>query len=82
MSEDFIRNDAESKDFCDKNKFINFFRSSAKLGININEAMEYLIKSIITRLENCTFDALLENDKKSIILTNQKNVIEKQKKCC
>ena len=43
--------DAEVKEFADKNKFINVFKTSAKMGNGIEECMEFLITTIIDRLE-------------------------------
>ena len=43
--------DAEVKEFADKNTFINVFKTSAKMGNGIEECMEFLITAIIDRLE-------------------------------
>lgn len=40
------------KEFAEKNEFIGSFRASAKVGTNINESMDFLIRNIIKRLED------------------------------
>ena len=36
--------------FANENKFASCFRTSAKTGYNINEAMKYLIETVIDRM--------------------------------
>lgn len=78
-------NVSELKEFSEKNKFIGFFRTSAKLGIKINESMEFLIKNIIERLSKSSKE-VLENDRKSIVIQSKSpsnNYKEKIKdNCC
>ena len=40
------------KEFAEKNEFCGCFRTSAKTGVNINEAIEFIIKTIIYRMED------------------------------
>ena len=86
VSEEEIKNDVEIKDFIKKNKFIDVFRSSAKQGINVNEAMEYMISQIINKQESInknTETAVNERDKRSIVLDTRKaNNKEKSKDGC
>ena len=88
VSEEVIRNENDIKEFVDKNKFVNFFRSSAKAGININESMEYIISHIIAKQESISFakgSEINENDKKSIVLEplkNNYNSKENKANCC
>ncbi len=72
VPQDQIKNDSELKDFSEKQKFIGCFRSSAKMGININESMELLIKNIVERL-SLSSDEVLDKDRKSIVLENPDN---------
>ena len=54
------------------------------MGININESMEFLINTIVDRL-NLSSDECLEKDRKSILLNSKpQNNIDSQKKdnCC
>lgn len=86
MSEEEIKNDVEIKDFVKKNKFVEVFRSSAKQGINVNEAMEFIISQIINKQEtiNKNTDTVVnERDKRSIVLDTRKtNNKEKSKDGC
>lgn len=86
VSEEEIKNDVEIKDFVKKNKFIDVFRSSAKQGINVNEAMEYMISRIINKQESInknTETTVNERDKRSIVLDTRKaNNKEKSKDGC
>ena len=68
------KDDAEVKEFADKNKFINVFKTSAKMGIGIEECMEFLINTIIERLEKCAKDGKnpLEKERSSIVLQSSK----------
>ena len=88
VSEEVIRNENDIKEFVDKNKFVNFFRSSAKAGININESMEYIISHIIAKQESICIakgSEVNDNDKKSIVLDpmkNHYNAKENKSNCC
>lgn len=86
VSEEEVKNDAEIKDFTKKNKFIDIFRSSAKQGINVNEAMEFIISHIINKQESInknTETIVNERDKRSIVLDTRKtNNKEKPKDGC
>ena len=66
VNEDFIENDSEIQKFAKDNNFDNLFKTSAKLGIGIDESMDYLIKNILERIEK------FKND-------NEKNPIEKNR---
>jgi translation initiation factor 2 gamma subunit (eIF-2gamma) len=82
VSEDILKNDTEIKDFSKKNKFIGVFRTSAKIGINVSESMEYLIKTIIERLEdNSKNNKFIEKDSRSIVLEN-KTFNKRKENCC
>ena len=39
------------KDFCEKNKFLRCFKTSAKTGTNIEEAMMFLISNIVDKMD-------------------------------
>ncbi len=83
VSQEEASNLSELKDFSEKNKFIGYFRSSAKKGININESMEFLIKTIVEKMGAAT-DEVLEKDRKSIVLESHKYVQnnKENKPCC
>ena len=82
------QDDQSLKDFAEKNGFIGCFRSSAKAGINIGEAMEYLIKNIVERMENFASKGndVFTTDRKSVVLDQEKHTTSAIKKkkdgCC
>lgn len=68
-------NDESVREFAEKNRFINVFKTSAKMGIGIDECMEFLITSIIERMEKCTTpgkDPFQKDARSSIVLQAQK----------
>ena len=73
LEENEYDNIEELKEFSDNNEFINCFRTSAKTGLNLNEAMSYLIGHIIHKLKNLS-DKDIANDRKSIVLEPEKHV--------
>lgn len=53
LVDESTRNNMERiRQFQTQNEFINFFRTSVKMNINIQETMNYLIETIIDRMEN------------------------------
>ena len=47
-----VENDPELQEFAKNNEFCGCFRTSAKTGLNISESMEFLIKTIVKRMED------------------------------
>lgn len=88
VSEEQVKDDAEIKEFAKKNKFIDVYRSSAKQGTNVNEAMEFLISQIINKQETMVKDVehfVNERDKRSIVLETRPTTSNKDKNkdgCC
>ena len=89
-NEENNNNDDEEmiKDFCQKNKFIRCFKTSAKTGTNIEEAMNFLIGNIVDKMESIASSGTnpFEKDRKSLVLDNSKHT-EKNKEnnpgaCC
>ena len=78
----------EMKEFCEKHSFLRCFKTSAKTGTNIDEAMNFLISSIIDKMESLTQNGTnpFENDRKSMVLLNNKhsdsNKESSQNGCC
>ena len=82
-------NDEEDKmkEFCEKNQFLRCFRTSAKTGTNIEEAMNFLISTIIDKMEKITTSGSnpFEKDRKSLVLQSSKhkdNNKENNQGCC
>ena len=82
-------NDEEDKmkEFCEKNQFLRCFITSAKTGTNIEEAMNFLISTIIDKMEKITTSGSnpFEKDRKSLVLQSSKhkdNNKENNQGCC
>ena len=78
----------EMKEFCEKNSFLRCFKTSAKTGTNIDEAMNFLISTIIDKMESLTQSGAnpFEKDRKSMVLQSNKhsesNKESSQNGCC
>ena len=87
VEDDKIKNNSEIKKFAEDNKFNGFFRTSVKMGIGIDECMEFLITNILDRMKNCSKIRRnsFEEDKNNLILekkiVNESNE-EMGKLCC
>ena len=66
--------DDKVKEICEKHKFVNSFKTSAKMGIGIEECMQFIIGNIIDRMENCNKDGKdpFEKNRQSIVLQKNK----------
>ena len=60
--------DSSLNEFCKENDFCGCFRTSAKTGLNISESMEFLIKTIIKRMED------MQNKGNEVFTTERKSV--------
>lgn len=81
--------EAKMREFAEKYEFIDYFQTSAKTGINVNECMTTLIEYIIRRLieHSKNTNTILNNDRKSIVIQNPKEHealmrIEEKGGCC
>ena len=74
IDEELVKDDSEIKKFVDENKLDNHFRTSAKMGIGINESMDYLIRTILDRLSKVAKEGEnpLEKDKNNLVLEASK----------
>ena len=87
-----VQNDPELEQFAQDNGFCGSFRTSAKTGVNITESMEYLIRTIIKRMEDMQSkgNEVFTTERKSVALDpekhNQAAIASKRKKdkdgCC
>ena len=67
--------EATIKEFCEKNKFLQCFKTSAKTGINIDAAMDFLVGDIIDKMEKLAQSGSnpFEKDRKSLVLQSSKH---------
>lgn len=78
-----LQDEEEVKQFAEKNKFINVFKTSAKMGIGIDECMSFLISTIIDKLEKCADLGKVEkDDKTNIVLDTKKQPKQEASGCC
>ena len=71
---DNVEHDPQLEEFAKSNEFDGTFRTSAKTGLNIDQSMEFLIKTIIKRMES------FESKGNEAFSTERKNVtIDKEK---
>ena len=77
LLEEKDNNDDEDmiKDFCEKNKFLRCFKTSAKTGTNIEEAMNFLIGNIVDKMEKISESGTnpFEKDRRSLVLQSKKH---------
>jgi small GTP-binding protein len=89
VEQEDLKNDDDIKKFTEENKFIHYFRTSCKEGININESMDYLLSIIIQRMNeyskvnNITFD---DDNRVSIVnenpLAQTQLFLARRNNCC
>ena len=74
-NEDNVDDEEKMKKFCEENKFLKYFKTSAKTGTNIDEAMDVLISHIIDKMENIVKSGVnpFEKDRKSLVLQTSKH---------
>ena len=89
LENDDNNNDEEQmKEFCQSHSFLRCFKTSAKTGINIDEAMNFLISTIIDKMEKLAENGSnpFEKDRKSLVLQSSKHKENSQENnsggCC
>ena len=87
VDEEILKDDSEISKFARENKYDNFFRTSAKTGIGIDECMDFLIKTILERAENYSKEGqdVFEKKRPSIVLDCSKGKNKKAENttfCC
>ena len=67
--------DPSLQEFSASNEFCGCFRTSAKTGVNISESMEFLIKTIIKRMEDMQSkgNEVFTTERKSVALDPEKH---------
>ena len=75
VDEEQLKDSTELKQFAETNIFDNHFRTSAKMGLGIDECMDFLIKTILDRSEKVAKEGEdpFEQDRKSLVLDRKKN---------
>ena len=89
VDEDSLKDEEEIKKFAEDNKYIGYFRTSVKMGIGVDECMEFLITNILERIEKCSKEGKnpLEKDRQNLVLEHKKiieqnNSNKKMGGCC
>ena len=89
VDEETLKDEEEIKKFAEDNKFIGYFRTSVKMGVGVDECMEFLITNILERIEKCSPEGKnpLEQDRKNLVLEHKKvnelnNENSKRGGCC
>ena len=74
-NEDNIDDEDKMKEICEENKFLKCFKTSAKTGTNVEEAMNFLISNIIDKMEKIVKSGVnpFEKDRKSLVLQTSKH---------
>ena len=74
-NEDNNDDEEQMKEFCEKNNFLRCYKTSAKTGTNIDEAMNFLISTIIDKMESFSKNGEnpFEKDRKSMVLQSSKH---------
>ncbi len=88
-NEDNNDDEEEMKEFCEKNSFLRSFKTSAKTGTNIDESMNFLISTIIDKMEALAKNGNnpFEQDRPSIVIVKNKHTDNNNKEnnpmgCC
>ena len=89
VDEESLKDEEEIKKFAEDNKYIGYFRTSVKMGIGVDECMEFLITNILERIEKCSKEGKnpLEKDRQNLVLEHKKiieqnNSNKKMGGCC
>ena len=89
VDEESLKDEEEIKKFAEDNKYIGYFRTSVKMGIGVDECMEFLITNILERIEKCSKEGKnpSEKDRQNLVLEHKKiieqnNSNKKMGGCC
>ena len=74
VDEEALKDEEEIKKFAEDNKFIGYFRTSVKMGVGVDECMEFLITNILERIAKCSVGGKnpLEKDRQNLVLEHKK----------
>ena len=75
VEEDALKDEEEIKKFAEENKFIGYFRTSVKMGVGVDECMEFLISNILERIAKCSKQGEnpLQTDRQNLVLEHKKS---------
>ena len=82
-----VDDEDQIKEFCEKNNFLRCYKTSAKTGTNIDEAMNFLISTIIDKMESLAQNGSnpFQKPRESLVLEKKKYTESKDNKlggCC
>ena len=74
VDEESLKDEEEIKKFAEDNKYIGYFRTSVKMGVGVDECMEFLITNILERIAKCSVGGKnpLEKDRQNLVLEHKK----------
>ena len=75
VEEDALKDEEEIKKFAEENKYIGYFRTSVKMGVGVDECMEFLISNILERIAKCSKQGEnpLQTDRQNLVLEHKKS---------
>ena len=75
VEEDALKDEEEIKKFAEENKFIGYYRTSVKMGVGVDECMEFLISNILERIAKCSKQGEnpLQTDRQDLVLEHKKS---------
>ena len=88
VDEETLKDEEEIKKFAEDNKFIGYYRTSVKMGVGVDECMDFLINNILERIEKCSKEGNnpLEKDVHNLVLEHKKQGEQKNNSgmggCC
>ena len=74
VDEESLKDEEDIKKFAEDNKYIGYFRTSVKMGVGVDECMEFLITNILERIAKCSVEGKnpLEKDRQNLVLEHKK----------
>ena len=74
VDEESLKDEEDIKKFAEDNKYIGYFRTSVKMGVGVDECMEFLITNVLERIAKCSVGGKnpLEKDRQNLVLEHKK----------
>ena len=75
VDEESLKDEEDIKKFAEDNKYIGYFRTSVKMGVGVDECMEFLISNILERIAKCSKQGEnpLQTDRQNLVLEHKKS---------